>query len=211
MLVADMKSNAITALQYGVDARIIVLRGPASPRSTPIVFVNPSILSRSAEEKMLAWREICLVLPPPLEIELLRDDVVEVAAPHGQSWVPRSQADLQLTRPPIAPGPTRSSGLPSGPEGSVLASCRRAAGSALVPDPASPMALPLSSRRPRTSSVCPSARRFVLQHGQTRRPSSGRASGVWTEAPPRLRMPPLQALELIVGGLGPASQLWTSL
>ena len=107
MLVADMKSNAITALQYGVDVRIIVLRGPASPRSTPIVFVNPSILSRSAEEKMLAWREICLVLPPLLEIELLRNDVVEVAAPHGQSWVPRSQADLQLTRPPIAPGPTR--------------------------------------------------------------------------------------------------------
>ena len=48
MLIAEMKSNAITALQYGVDARIIVLRGPASPRATPTVFVNPTILSRSA-------------------------------------------------------------------------------------------------------------------------------------------------------------------
>ena len=75
MLVAEMKSNAITALQYGVDARIIVLSGPASPRSTPTVFINPSIISRSAEEKMLPWREICLVLPPGLEIDLLRDEV----------------------------------------------------------------------------------------------------------------------------------------
>ena len=58
-----------------MDARIIVLRGLASPRSTPTVFVNPSILSRSAEEKMLPWREICLVLPPGLEIDLLRDEV----------------------------------------------------------------------------------------------------------------------------------------
>ena len=80
MLIAEMKSNAITALQYGVDARIIVLRGPASPRSTPTVFVNPTILSRSAEERMVPWREICLVLPPGLEVDLLRDEVVEVRA-----------------------------------------------------------------------------------------------------------------------------------
>ena len=80
MLIAEMKSNAITALQYGVDARIIVLRGPASPRATPTVFVNPTILSRSAEERMVPWREICLVLPPGLQVDLLRDEVVEVRA-----------------------------------------------------------------------------------------------------------------------------------
>ena len=80
LLLAGMKSNAITALQYGVDARMIALKGPASPRATPIVFVNPTILARSAEEKMVVWREICLVLPPNLELELLRDEVVEVAA-----------------------------------------------------------------------------------------------------------------------------------
>ena len=82
LLVADMKSNAITALQYGVDARIIALKGAASPRplGAPIIFCNPTILSRSAEYAMRPWREICLVLPPGLEIELLRDDVVEVRA-----------------------------------------------------------------------------------------------------------------------------------
>jgi len=81
LLVADMKSNAITALQYGVDARIIVLKGPASPRAgAPIVFVNPTILQRSAEYAMRPWREVCLVLPPGLEVELLRDDTVEVRA-----------------------------------------------------------------------------------------------------------------------------------
>lgn len=87
LLAADMRSNAITALQYGIDARIIVLKGPASPRSTPLVFVNPTILARSAEEKMVPWREFCLVLPPSLNlidgrggVALLRDEVVEVAA-----------------------------------------------------------------------------------------------------------------------------------
>ena len=29
---------------------------------------------------MIPWREICLVLPPNLEVDLLRDEVVEVAA-----------------------------------------------------------------------------------------------------------------------------------
>lgn len=80
LLVADMKSNAITALQYGIDARMIALKGPASPLPGPIVFVNPTILSRSAESSMVPWREICLVLPPDLRVELLRDEVVEVAA-----------------------------------------------------------------------------------------------------------------------------------
>ena len=69
------QTGGLATRRYGVDARIIFLRGPASPRSTPTVFVNPSILSRSAEEKMLPWREICLVLPPGLEIDLLRDEV----------------------------------------------------------------------------------------------------------------------------------------
>ena len=80
LLVRDMKSNAITALQYGVDARMIALKGPASPTTAPLVFVNPTILSRSSEAKMVPWREICLVLPPGLEVDLLRDEVVEVAA-----------------------------------------------------------------------------------------------------------------------------------
>ena len=86
LLLAGMRSNAITALQFGVDARIIVLRGGSSPRNTPLVFVNPTILSRSAEDKMVPWREVCLVLPPPSlspvgeGVDLLRDDVVEVAA-----------------------------------------------------------------------------------------------------------------------------------
>ena len=82
LLVADMKSNAITALQYGVDARIIALKGAASPRplGAPIIFVNPTILTRSEEYAMRPWREVCLVLPPGLEVELLRDDVVEVRA-----------------------------------------------------------------------------------------------------------------------------------
>ena len=81
LLLAGMTSNAVTALQYGVDARIIALRGPASPRSAPLVFVNPMVLSRSAEEKMVPWREACLVLPPALGgVPLLRDEAVEVAA-----------------------------------------------------------------------------------------------------------------------------------
>jgi peptide deformylase len=99
LLVIDMKSNATAAIQYGIDARIIVLKGSASPNnnpdSGPIVFVNPNILSRSSEGKMVQWREFCLVVDAAdvvsdadapnhptniLEIDLLRDEVVEVAA-----------------------------------------------------------------------------------------------------------------------------------
>jgi peptide deformylase len=100
LLVMDMKSNATAAIQYGIDARIIVLKGSASPNinsdSSPIVFVNPNILSRSSEGKMVQWREFCLVVNAVdvvsdrdapnhstttiLEIDLLRDEVVEVAA-----------------------------------------------------------------------------------------------------------------------------------
>ena len=79
-LVSGMQSNAITALQYAVDARIIALRGPATPSGRPLVLVNPSILERSSEQRMVSWREICLVLPPDLEIDLLRDEWVRVAA-----------------------------------------------------------------------------------------------------------------------------------
>lgn len=115
-LITTMESNATTAVQYGIDARIIVLRGAASPPSneipprrssgSPIVFVNPNILSRSSEDKMVQWREYCLVVgetivwpegePPSaftpasslavgsrqqlIEVDLLRDAVVEVAA-----------------------------------------------------------------------------------------------------------------------------------
>ena len=80
IMVEEMTSSAITAIQYGVDARIIALRGESSPDSKPLVLVNPRVLARSAEESMLAWREICLVLPPGLEVELLRDREVEVEA-----------------------------------------------------------------------------------------------------------------------------------
>ena len=79
MLVEGMTSQAITALQYGVDARIIALKGiSAPPPHTPIVFINPRIISRSAEEVMRPWREICLVFPEGLEIDLLREERVEV-------------------------------------------------------------------------------------------------------------------------------------
>ena len=89
-----MVGNATTAVQYGIDARIVVLRGDASPEpgGGPLVLVNPSVLARSGEDKMLAWREHCGVVaasPPAaaadrteglLGVDLLRDAVVEVAA-----------------------------------------------------------------------------------------------------------------------------------
>ena len=92
LLVTGMKSDATAAVQYGIDARIVVLKGSASPDSSPIVFVNPNILSRSSEDKMLQWCEFCLVVDAVdimsdkknpttiLEIDLLRDEIVEVAA-----------------------------------------------------------------------------------------------------------------------------------
>lgn len=80
LLVAGMKSNATTALQYGIDARIIALKDAASPNATPLVLINPTILARSGEDRMVPWREVCLVLPPNLEVDLLRDEVLEVAA-----------------------------------------------------------------------------------------------------------------------------------
>lgn len=119
-LVCGMETNASTPVQYGIDARIIILKGVAAPNGSsyykpdrsnggeiPItVFCNPNILSRSSEDKMLQWREYCLVLGSNivwpegeepsaktpssvlsrgsnqnlLEVDLLRDETVEVAA-----------------------------------------------------------------------------------------------------------------------------------
>jgi len=88
MLVDGMQSTAIAASQYGVDARIVALRRESSPDDRPLVLVNPRVLGRSAEVDMVPWREICLVLPPELEIELLRDEWVDVEAedPSGRTF-----------------------------------------------------------------------------------------------------------------------------
>ena len=87
LLVGGMKTNSTTALQYGIDARIIVLKGPASPLSdgATLILINPNVLARSGEDKMIPWIEYCGHFVPKdgvkaLEVELLRDEVVEVAA-----------------------------------------------------------------------------------------------------------------------------------
>jgi len=112
-LLATMETDATTAVQYGVDARIIILKGSASPlpQGQPITLVNPNILVRSSEDKMVAWREYCGVCndivwpegeapsantpgsvvpvntknnnaqqPQSVEVDLLRDAFVEIAA-----------------------------------------------------------------------------------------------------------------------------------
>lgn len=87
LLIDGMKTNSTTALQYGIDARIIVLKGPASPLAggAPLLLINPTVLARSGEDKMVPWMEYCGDFVPKdgvkaLEVELLRDEVVEVAA-----------------------------------------------------------------------------------------------------------------------------------
>ena len=94
LLISGMKTNSTTALQYGIDARIIVLKGAASPDSSgsALVLINPNVLSRSSEDKMVPWIEYCgdiitllcnnddSMEEVPLEVQLLRDEVVEVAA-----------------------------------------------------------------------------------------------------------------------------------
>ena len=88
LLIDGMISNATTAVQYGIDARIIVLKGDASPlpAGAPLVLANPNILFRSPEDKMAPWIEYCGVFMDGqqessiLQVELLRDEVVEVAA-----------------------------------------------------------------------------------------------------------------------------------
>ena len=96
-LIQVMETDASTTVQYGIDARIIILKGVAAPNGSsfykpdggnsnvPItVFCNPNILSRSSEDKMVQWREYCLVggssQQQLLEVDLLRDETVEVAA-----------------------------------------------------------------------------------------------------------------------------------
>ena len=75
MLTRTMESRAIAAIQYGVDAQMIVLKGQSSPEpgGRPLVLVNPTIVARSDERDMVPWREVCLVLPPGVEVDLLRD------------------------------------------------------------------------------------------------------------------------------------------
>ena len=87
LLIGGMKTNSTTALQYGIDARIIVLKGPASPLAdgAPLILINPNVLARSGEDKMVPWMEYCGDFVPKdgvesVEVELLRDEVVEVAA-----------------------------------------------------------------------------------------------------------------------------------
>ena len=87
LLIDGMKTNSTTALQYGIDARIMVLKGPASPLAdgAPLILINPNVLARSGEDKMMPWTEYCGNFVPTegvkaLEVELLRDEVVEVAA-----------------------------------------------------------------------------------------------------------------------------------
>ena len=115
-LINNMKSNATAAIQYGIDARIIILKGDAaSPNNSVNIFVNPNILSRSNEYSMIPWREYCSVIVTNMEsdivaaaennnnnnnnnlssslditattssvgvveVDLLRDDIIEIAA-----------------------------------------------------------------------------------------------------------------------------------
>ena len=57
-----------------VDARVIALGGAA----TPTIFVNPRIVQRSDELRMVPWREVCLTLPEIDGVDLLRDEWVNV-------------------------------------------------------------------------------------------------------------------------------------
>jgi peptide deformylase len=117
-LINNMKSNTTAAIQYGIDARIIILKGDAaSPTNSVNIFVNPNILSRSNEYSMIPWREYCSVIVTNMEsdivaaaennnnnnnnnnnlsssldttattssvgvveVDLLRDDIIEIAA-----------------------------------------------------------------------------------------------------------------------------------
>ena len=116
-LINNMKSNTTAAIQYGIDARIIILKGDAaSPNNSVNIFVNPNILSRSNEYSMIPWREYCSVIVTNMEsdivaaaennnnnnnnnnlssslditattssvgvveVDLLRDDIIEIAA-----------------------------------------------------------------------------------------------------------------------------------
>lgn len=62
----------LAATQCAIDAQIVVLGTE--------VFINPCIVHRSDEAKMLVWREQCLVLPPDVVVETLRDSSIVVEA-----------------------------------------------------------------------------------------------------------------------------------
>ena len=64
----------LAANQMHVDARVIALGGAA----TPTIFVNPRIVQRSDELRMVPWREVCLTLPEIDGVDLLRDEWVDV-------------------------------------------------------------------------------------------------------------------------------------
>mmetsp|Transcript_15205 Transcript_15205/g.61116 ORF Transcript_15205/g.61116 Transcript_15205/m.61116 type:complete len:259 (-) Transcript_15205:63-839(-) len=62
----------LAATQCGVDAAMVALGDD--------VYCNPVITARSPESEMLAWRETCLVLPPDVVVETLRDRWITVEA-----------------------------------------------------------------------------------------------------------------------------------
>lgn len=62
----------LAATQCAIDAQIVVLGSD--------VFINPCIVHRSDESNMLVWREQCLVLPPDVVVETLRDSSIVVEA-----------------------------------------------------------------------------------------------------------------------------------
>ncbi|GMI13898.1 hypothetical protein TrLO_g14626 [Triparma laevis f. longispina] len=70
------KAVGLAAQQCGVDASIVYLEEPSSSSNT--FLINPQIVKRSPETEMKPWTEFCLVLPPSLKIELLRDSSVTV-------------------------------------------------------------------------------------------------------------------------------------
>ena len=88
-----IRENAVglAAQQCGVNARIVYLErnnkntspwhlhSPlSSPSSLALTMINPRIVQRSPETEMRVWTEQCLVLPPTLEVTLLRDAWVDV-------------------------------------------------------------------------------------------------------------------------------------
>jgi peptide deformylase len=85
------KAVGLAAQQCGVNARIVYLErsnqntGPwhlpfSSPSSSlaTLTMINPNIVQRSPETEMRVWTEQCLVLPPTLQVTLLRDAWVDV-------------------------------------------------------------------------------------------------------------------------------------
>ncbi|KAJ8602540.1 hypothetical protein CTAYLR_008348 [Chrysophaeum taylorii] len=68
----EVGAVGLAATQCGIDAQLVVLGDS--------VFVNPKIVERSDEVRMVAWRERCLVLPPDVEVETLRDVWIVVSA-----------------------------------------------------------------------------------------------------------------------------------